>query len=135
MKKYKLASILMMIQGGLMEIGTFLFLIPVLVRETDISDIGRYFSFIVPYLQENLELMMMMGLIFGIVRVTGAVGLWRNRMWGLVLSVINCVVTMVLMIFMLPAGIMDGILSCSALVLILLEYFGDKEIDDYSSHV
>jgi hypothetical protein len=29
-------------------------------------------------------------------------------MWGLVLSVINCVVTIALMMFLLPAGIMDG---------------------------
>ena len=117
-----------------MEIGTFLFLIPVLIMGTDTFGIGQYFSFSVPYFQENLDLMVVMGIIFGIIRVTGAVGLWKNKMWGLVLSVINCVVTMVLMIFMLPAGIIDGILSCSALVLILLQYFGDKEIDQYSSN-
>lgn len=49
-------------------------------------------------------------------------------MWGLVLSIINCVITMALMMFMLPAGIMDGILACSALILILTQYFGDKKI-------
>ena len=52
----------------------------------------------------------------------------KNKMWGLVLSVINCVITMGLMMFMLPAGIMDGIFVCSALILILIQYFGDKEI-------
>ncbi len=68
------------------------------------------------------------GLIYGVVRVIGAVGLWKNRMWGLVLSVIICVITMALMIFMLPAGIMDGILACSALILILVQYFGNRKI-------
>jgi non-canonical (house-cleaning) NTP pyrophosphatase len=35
---------------------------------------------------------------------------------------------MILMMFMLPAGIADGILAGSALVLILGQYFGDKNI-------
>ena len=49
-------------------------------------------------------------------------------MWGLALSVINCVITLALMMFLLPAGIMDGLLAGSALVLILMQYFGDKRI-------
>ena len=44
------------------------------------------------------------------------------------ISVINCVITITLMMFLLPAGIMDGILAGSALVLILIQYFGDKKI-------
>ena len=51
-------------------------------------------------------------------------------MWGLVLSVINCVITMALMMFMLPAGIMDGILAITALILILTQYFENKKIID-----
>jgi hypothetical protein len=35
---------------------------------------------------------------------------------------------MTLMIFMLPTGNMDGILACSALILILTQYFGKKWI-------
>jgi hypothetical protein len=35
---------------------------------------------------------------------------------------------MALMIFMSPAGVMDGILACSALILILTQYFGKKPI-------
>lgn len=128
MKKYKVASILMIIHGGFMEIGGCLALIPVLVMGPDKIDMSRYVSFIVPYLQENLHLMIVMGGIYGVVRIIGAIGLLKNRMWGLVLSIINCVITMTLMIFMLPAGIMDGILACSALILILLQYFGNRKI-------
>lgn len=51
-------------------------------------------------------------------------------MWGLVLSVINCVITVALMMFLLPAGIMDGILAGSALILILMQYYGDKKITE-----
>lgn len=128
MKQYKIASILLIIHGGFMELGGCLMLIPILVIGNDKMDIAQYFSFIVPYLQDNLYLMIVMGGIFGFMRVIGAIGLLKNRMWGLVLSIINCVVTMALMIFMLPAGIMDGILACTALLLMLTQYFGKKEI-------
>ena len=113
-----------------MEIGGCLALIPVLAMSSDKIDMSGYFSFIVPYLQENLNLMIVMGGIYGVVRVIGAIGLLKNKMWGLVLSIINCVVTMALMIFMLPAGIMDGILACTALILILMQYFGNKSITE-----
>lgn len=128
MKKYKIASVLMIIHGAFMEIGGCFCLIPIFILGADRFDINEYISFIVPYFQDSMNLMLIMGMLYGIVRVIGAIGLWKNRMWGLVLSIINCVITMVLMMFMLPAGIMDGILACSALILILAQYFGDKKI-------
>ena len=95
---------------------------------TDKFDIGKYFAFKLSYLQDNLYMMMIIGAIYGIFRLIGAIGLLKNRMWGLVLSVINCVITITLMMFLLPAGIMDGILAGSALILILIKYFGNKSI-------
>lgn len=128
MKRYKLAAILMIIHGGFMELGGCLAAVPILMLGQDRFDMGKYFSFIVPYLQDNIYLMLAIGGIYGSVRLIGAIGLLKNRMWGLVLSVINCVLTMALMIFMLPAGIADGILACGALILILTQYFGKKKI-------
>ena len=128
MKKYKIASVLMMIHGAFMEIGGCFCLIPIFILGADKFNINKHISFIVPYFQENMDLMLIMGMLYGIVRVIGAVGLWKNRMWGLVLSILNCIITMILMMFMLPAGIMDGVLACSSLILILTQYFGDKKI-------
>lgn len=128
MRRYRVAAILMIVQGAVMELGALLALIPLLIFKVDQEQVGERFSFIVPYLQENLYLMMAMSGIFGVVRIIGAVGVLRNRMWGLALSVITCTVTMVLMIFMLPAGIADGILSCTALILLLTQYFGSHKI-------
>ena len=128
MKKYKIASVLMMIHGAFMDIGGCFCLIPIFILGADKFNINEYISFIVPYFQENMDLMLIMGMLYGIVRVIGAVGLWKNRMWGLVLSILNCIITMILMMFMLPAGIMDGVLACSSLILILTQYFGDKKI-------
>ena len=127
MKRYKAAAIIMMIHG-IFELGGSLALIPILAFGSDTVNISLYFSFIVPYLQENLYLMMIIGGIYGINRLIGAIGLLKNRMWGLVLSIINCVITIALMIFMLPAGLMDGIFAYAALILILTQYFGKKKI-------
>ncbi|MDR2492969.1 MAG: hypothetical protein LBD25_05900 [Coriobacteriales bacterium] len=124
--RYKFAAIVMIIHGGVMELGSSLAMLPLLASGN--ADAASHFSFIVPYLQENMPLMLVMGCIFGIVRLTGAVALLKNRMWGLVLSLINCAITMALMIFMLPAGIADGILACLALILMLVEHFADKKI-------
>lgn len=128
MKKYKIAAWLMIVHGGIMELGGVLGMIPALLGQTDKLDIGQYFQFKLPYFQDNLYMMMVMGAIYGVLRLFGAIGLLRNRMWGLVLSAINCVITITLMMFLLPAGVMDGILAGAALVLILTQYFGDRKI-------
>ena len=130
MKRYKIAAILMIIHGFFMEICGSLSLIPVFILRNDNFDINSYFSFIVPYFRDNMNLMLIVGALYGIIRIISAIGLWKNRMWGLWLSVINCVITLALMIFMLPAGIADGIFAAAALILILTQYFGDKRITD-----
>ncbi|MDE5985590.1 MAG: DUF2127 domain-containing protein [Eubacterium sp.] len=130
MKRYKIAAVFMIIHGGFMEIGGCLAIIPALIMGSDKFDIGQYFSFKLPYFQDNLYLMIIMGAMYGVVRVIGAVGLLKNKMWGLSLSIINCVITMTLMMFLLPAGIMDGIFACSSLILILTQYFGDRKVTD-----
>lgn len=127
-RKYKAAATLMFIQGGLMELGVCLALIPLVAFGVDQDRASTHFSFIVPYLQDNLYMMMLMSGVFGVIRLIGAIGLFRNRMWGLALTTINCAVTMALMVLMLPAGLVDGLLSGAALVLILTQYFGERRI-------
>lgn len=128
MKRYKIAAWLMIIHGGFMEIGGVLCALPALILGSGKFDIGQYFSFKLQYFQDNLYMILFMGAIFGVMRIIGAIGLLKNRMWGLALSVINCVVTMILMMFMLPFGIQDGLLACIALVLILTQYFGNRKV-------
>ena len=128
MKRYKIAAWLMIIHGGFMEIGGVLCALPALILGSGKFDIGQYFSFKLQYFQDNLYMILFMGAIFGVMRIIGAIGLLKNRMWGLALSVINCLVTMILMMFMLPFAIQDGLLACIALVLILTQYFGNRKI-------
>ncbi|MBZ2197957.1 hypothetical protein [Occultella gossypii] len=127
-RRLRAAAVLQIVQGALMECSVLVALVVVSALGLDLSRSGEYFSFIVPYLQDNLELMMVMSGIFGVLRIVGAVALWRNRMWGLGLSLIMCVVTIALMIFLLPAGIVDGLLSGTALVLILQAWLGNDPV-------
>jgi hypothetical protein len=127
-RSYRAAAVLMLVHGALMEVGVFVALVPLLALGVDFDTVGQYFSFNVPFFQEHLVDMMVLSGVFGITRIIGAIGVLRNRLWGLALSVINCVVTMVLMVFMLPAGILDGLLACSALVLLLTAHFGTRPL-------
>ncbi len=130
MKRYRIASWLMIIHGACMEIGGVLCMVPIFIFGTEKFDISQYFSFKLPYFQDNLYMILFMGAIFGVLRVIGAIGLRKNRMWGLTLSLINCIVSMILMMFMLPFGLIDGLLACGALVLILTQYYGKKKINE-----
>lgn len=130
MKKYRVAAALMILHGACMEIGGFLCILPCLLLDDLPFDIDSFFSFRLPYFQENLYLISVTGAIYGTLRLIGAVGLLKNRMWGLALSVINCVMTLLLMMFLLPAGIIDGLLAGGALLLILPSYFGEKKIQE-----
>ena len=123
-RKLRLAAWLLIIQGALMEASVFVALVVLRLLGADLSSVSERFSFIVPYLQENLPLMMVISGVFGALRIVGAAGLLRNRMWGLALSLVNCAVTLALMILLLPAGIADGLLSGTALVLILQAWLG-----------
>jgi uncharacterized membrane protein (DUF2068 family) len=87
------------------------------VPQAAVTDRVDIFS--LAYLNENLYLMMAMSGVFAALRIVGAIGVLRNRLWALVLTLINCTVTLVLMIFLLPAGLLDGLLTGTALVLIL----------------
>ncbi len=90
--------------------------------------VSRGFSFIVAFFNEHLFLMMAMSGLFAARRILASIGLLKNRMWGYALSVINCSVALVLMIFMLPAGIADGIRSGAALLLLLVARYGKTAI-------
>ncbi len=126
--RYRIAAWLVITQGVVMEIGVLLALPVLLLLGLDQDDIGERFRFALPYFQDNLHLLMIMSGIFGVLRVLGGIGILRDRMWGLAVTVVMCIVTLVLMIFLLPAGIADGLLSGGAFVLIVFSWFGTRSI-------
>ena len=69
------------------------------------------------------------GIIWGIFRIASGVGLYKNRKWGFMLSVITCIMAVSAMFEVLPFGLMDAVLGGVALFLMLTQYYGKKEID------
>ena len=124
MKRFKLAGILM-IMHGFIEIGGLFSVLPIWLFGAEQTDVV---SFAMPFLQDNFNLVVIAGVIWGIIRIVGAIGLLKNLMWGFVLSMITSTLTLALMIFMLPFGIKDGIIACIVLVLLLTQFFGKKKI-------
>ncbi|WP_233200810.1 hypothetical protein [Cryobacterium sp. M15] len=126
-RQYRWAAGLLLVQGVLMEGVVFIgALVLIVMQIPQASIVENADIFALPYLQDNLYLMMVMSGVFAGLRICGAVGLLRNRLWGLGLSLVNCIVTLMLMIFLLPAGILDGLLSGTALVLLLFARLGQK---------
>lgn len=114
-----------------MEISVLLGVVVLLtlgVPQIEITE--RVDIFALPYLNDNLYLMMAMSGVFGTLRVIGAVAMARNRLWGFALSLFNCGSTLVLMIFLLPPGLVDGLLTGSALVLMLSGWLQGRAIVD-----
>ena len=127
-KRLKIAAILMIIHGALMEAVPGLLLMPFVASNSNAEDVPPIFS--LDFFRNNLALMLPMAVIFGVTRVIGAVGVLKNWKWGFILSVINCVITMNLMLFMIPAGLADGILASTALLLLLSGYFRNQKITE-----
>ena len=119
MIRYKVAAIIIMVHGFI-EISGFLSMLPVWLFGIEPTEL-----FPIPTVD-----VMIAGVIWGAIRFTGGIGLFKNLMWGFWLSIINCVIAITMMMTILPFGIMDGILAGTALVLILTQYFGKKKIID-----
>lgn len=127
-KKIKIAACLLLVQGGLLETSILLALPFMLVAGIEQSRASSHSQFIVPFFQENLYMMMAISGVYGLLRIIGTIGLLRNRIWGFALSVINCITTITIMIFLLPAGIVDDVLSGTALILLPSAWYGTKPI-------
>ena len=127
-RKFKIAAIIMILHGAMMEAGSGLMLMPFVFKGAlDLNAIPPIFA--IDFFRNNIIFMIPMSVVFGIARVIGAAGVLKNLKWGFILSVINCILTMNLMLFMIPVGIVDGLLACSALVLLLTGYYGNETIN------
>ena len=118
MKRYKIASTIIIIHG-LIEIGGFFSVLPIWLG----MEQAEWIPFDPPS-----PMILIGGVIWGVLRIISGIGLLKNLMWGLVLSVIFCVMAISAMFEILPFGLMDATLGGGALILILTEYFGKKKI-------
>jgi hypothetical protein len=127
MKGYSIAGLIMIIHGGIIEISGRLILFLTISKNRALLENEPYLSLFIPE-REHLNRMLMLGGIYGIIRLIAALGLFMNRMWGFMLSGIISAITLLLMPFMPPAGILDGFLAAVALILILVQFYEQLEI-------
>lgn len=118
MKRFKAAAIIIIIHG-LIELGGFFAVLPIWL--------GAEAAAWVPFAPPSVEILIG-GVIWGVLRLIGGIGLLKNRKWALILSAINCVLAISAMFEILPFGLMDAILGATALILMLTGYFGQKKI-------
>ena len=119
MKQYKVAAIIIIIHG-LIELGGFFSVLPIWFFG---AEQGEF----IPFDPPSAEIVFA-GVVWGILRLIAGIALLKNKMWGLAFSVITCSIALATMLTILPFGIMDGILAGSALILMLTQYFGKKNI-------
>ena len=66
--------------------------------------------------------------IYGISRLVAGYAVWKKKKWGIALTVLLCLTTMIVAPSIIPFGIIDLILALIILVLLLYAYFGNDEI-------
>ena len=72
--------------------------------------------------------MLLIFLTFTSLRITAAIGLLKNRLWGFCLAMISTVITLCVMPLFLPFGALDGLIATPLLILLLIGYFSNKTI-------
>ena len=120
MKYLRYTAVLLLIHGGIEILGGLMAFLPA-------GQIG-YHIFAMPFLRDNLAVVGVIGIIFGILRIIAATRLRYNRLWVWYLTMIMCIVTLILMIFMIPSGIGDGILAGLTTIFLLIGRYGKLAI-------
>ena len=72
--------------------------------------------------------LMVIGLIWGMTRFAAGWGIWTMKKWAVMLGVLMGVITMTAAINVIPAGIVDTILSAPVLILLLYTWFGRETL-------
>lgn len=121
MKALRVAAVLMVVHGVIEFSG----LVALAVFGGRMSGSG-FSPFAWDFLRDQAIPMAILGGVFGALRIVAAVGVRRNLLWGVALGLVMSVVTVVLMVFMLPSGLMDAALAAPTLVLLLTGWLGGR---------
>lgn len=80
-------------------------------------------------LAENVVLISIFGVLWGITRIIAAIGILRNRKWAAALGILISVITLITSISIIPAGVMDSLFAIPVLILLLIGWFGSEPIN------
>ena len=71
-------------------------------------------------LADNVILISIFGVLGGITRLIGAIGILRNRKWALALAIIISMITLIALISIIPSGVTDSFFAIPVLILLLI---------------
>lgn len=111
----RVAGFLLLVHGGIELLGLVGFL-------------GFPPTFAFAELTANWSLAIWIGVVSGVLRVLAAAGLFGNRLWGWLLGLLLCVITMASLTFYLPFGLMDSVLSGTVLALLVIARYKHERI-------
>lgn len=123
----KMASILLFLHGIIELFGLFALFAPAQY----VSKFFLNFGGMEPeLLAGNLGMVALFGPIWGVSRIIAALGINKKQKWAVVFGCILSTVTLITSISIIPAGIMDTILSIPVLIFLLRGWFGTATLDD-----
>lgn len=67
-------------------------------------------------------------LFFTSLRLTSAIGLWRQRLWGFWMALLASGATLIMAPFLLPFTAAEMLLNAILIILLLIGFFGDAAI-------
>jgi uncharacterized membrane protein (DUF2068 family) len=67
-------------------------------------------------------------LFYTTLRITSAIGLWRNRMWGFWLTIFVSMATLIMAPWLLPITAVEMLCNGVLIIVLLIGFFGDTPI-------
>jgi hypothetical protein len=76
----------------------------------------------------------LIGAMWGIIRLVAACGIWANKRWAAALGIAMSAATLVTALSVIPAGVVDTFLTAPVLALLLYTWFGRENLDSNSKN-
>jgi hypothetical protein len=77
-----------------------------------------------PLFEADALIISIIGGVWGITRFVAGWGIWSTKKWAIALGIVMSTITMMAAIDIIPAGVLDTILSAPVLVFLLHAWFG-----------
>ena len=80
-------------------------------------------------LASNMVPIVLLGVLWGTTRFIAAWGIWSLKKWAISLGCTVSIVSLVVAISIIPAGVIDTFLSVPVLILLFYTWFGNEKIE------
>lgn len=124
---FRISAILLIMHGFIEIMGLFALFAP----SQYVSQMFVNFGGMSPaVLADNVVLISIFGVLWGITRIIAAIGIMKMRKWAFALGILISVITLVTSISIIPMGVMDTFFAIPVLILLLIVWFGNTLITE-----